>query len=102
LKIDVEGHESAVLAGGRKTLERYRPALLVECEARHRPDGDVRAVFDFLCGLGYEGTFFHNGGRRPLSEFDPAVHQRIESHSRRLPYGYVNNFAFEHGRGPAV
>jgi FkbM family methyltransferase len=102
LKIDVEGHESAVLAGGRQTLERYRPALLIECEARHRPDGDVRGVFDFLHSLGYVGTFFHNGQRRPLAEFDPAVHQRFDAQLDRLPRGYVNNFAFEAGRGSRV
>jgi FkbM family methyltransferase len=102
LKIDVEGHESAVLAGGRQTLERYRPALLVECEARHRPDGDVRGVFDFLHSLGYAGTFFHNGQRRPLAEFDRTVHQRIDPRSPGLPGSYVNNFAFEVGQGSRV
>ena len=95
LKIDVEGHELAVLNGGRKTLEMHHPSLLIECEARHRPDGDVRPVFDLLQSLGYNGTFFHNGRRRPLTEFDPTVHQKIESDSDGLPHGYVNNFAFE-------
>ena len=94
VKIDVEGHELAVLRGGRKTLEVHRPTLLIECEARHRPDGDVRAVFDLLQSLGYDGTFFHNGRRRPLAEFDPAVHQKFDPNSDSLPPGYVNNFAF--------
>jgi hypothetical protein len=102
VKIDVEGHESSVLAGGRQTLVRYKPALLIECEARHRPDGDVRGVFEFLHSLGYAGTFFHNGQRRPLAGFDPAVHQRIDPQSQHLPRGYVNNFAFEAGRGSRV
>ncbi len=97
LKVDAEGHESAVLAGGRQTLERFRPALLIECEARHRPDGDVRPVFEFLHGLGYTGTFFQNGRRQPLVEFAPVVHQRLNPDSRHLPSDYVNNFAFEHG-----
>jgi FkbM family methyltransferase len=102
LKIDVEGHESAVLAGGRQTLQRYRPAVLIECEARHRPEANVHAVFAFLLSLGYAGTFFQNGRRRPLAEFDLAVHQRIDSRSLGLPRGYVNNFAFEHGSGSRV
>jgi len=95
LKIDVEGHESAVLAGGREVLERHRPALLIECEARHRPDGDVRPVFEMLESLGYVGSFFHEGRRRPLAEFDAGVHQRVEPDSPWLSRGYVNNFAFE-------
>jgi FkbM family methyltransferase len=94
LKIDVEGHELAVLRGGCKTLQTHRPTLLIECEPRHRPDGDVRPVFEFLASVGYTGTFFHNGRRRPFSEYDPAVHQRIEGDADRLPPGYVNNFAF--------
>jgi len=46
LKIDVEGHEMAVLDGACDMLARNRPTLLVECEARHRSDGSVLAVFD--------------------------------------------------------
>jgi FkbM family methyltransferase len=72
LKIDVEGHELSVLRGGRDTLGRYRPTLLV-------------------------GTFFQNGNRRPLDEFDPAIHQRLDPSSDHLPRGYVNNFAFVPG-----
>ena len=58
LKIDVEGHELAVLEGARHTLEAHRPTILLECEARHRADGDVRPVFELLQSLGYEGSFF--------------------------------------------
>ena len=94
LKIDVEGHESAVLAGARETLARFRPTILVECEARHRADGDVRPVFEFLASLDYEGSFFHAQQRRPLSEFSFDQHQRRRPDGK-LPPDYVNNFAFE-------
>jgi FkbM family methyltransferase len=96
LKIDVEGHERSVLEGAHGTLERYRPALLIECENRHRPDGDVGTVFSFLHSFGYEGSFFLNGTRRSLTEFDPSIHQRIEPGATSTPRGYVNNFAFVH------
>jgi FkbM family methyltransferase len=94
LKIDVEGHELSVLQGAERTLQLHHPTILVECEVRHRPDGDVRPVFEFLKSLGYTGAFFSNGNRRPLAEFDPAVHQRVDPTSNDLPSGYVNNFAF--------
>jgi FkbM family methyltransferase len=94
LKIDVEGHELSVLQGAQKTLELHHPTILVECETRHRADGDVRPVFEFLTSLGYTGSFFCNGGRRPLNEFDPGVHQQLDSNSSDLPAGYANNFAF--------
>src|SRR6476620_790326 len=73
LKIDVEGHELSVLEGGRRTLERHHPMILVECEARHRADGDVRPVFKLLETLGYAGSFFCQGNRIPLAKFDPAI-----------------------------
>jgi FkbM family methyltransferase len=97
LKIDVEGHELSVLEGGRRTLESHHPAILIECEARHRTDGDVRPVFNLLESLGYSGTFFCNGRRHPLAEFDLAFHQRLDPNSDQLPPTYVNNFAFELG-----
>jgi FkbM family methyltransferase len=97
IKIDVEGHESAVLEGARDTLDRHRPTLLVECEARHRPDGDVYGVFDLLRSHGYDGSFFFNGERRPLSEFDASRHQPGLAGQASPPRGYVNNFAFVHG-----
>lgn len=95
IKVDVEGHELEVLEGARETVSAHRPALLVECETRHRPDGDVRPVFEFLLSLGYEGSFFQGQKRRPLADFDAAVHQRIGPDGA-LPAGYANNFAFEH------
>lgn len=94
VKIDVEGHELAVLLGARNLLQCHHPTLLVESEARHRPDGDIRPVFNFLESLRYAGSFFSHGARWPLSEFDPAVHQRLKPIPGHLPPGYVNNFAF--------
>jgi FkbM family methyltransferase len=95
LKVDVEGHELAVLEGARETLSAHRPALLIECEARHRPGGDVRPVFEFLGSLNYEGSFFLNRHRYPLAAFQPSVHQQLfASDAGKLPRHYVNNFAF--------
>jgi FkbM family methyltransferase len=66
-KIDVEGHELAVLRGARATLERDRPALLVEMEDRHRP-GAVDQGRRFLEELGYRGYFLRAGRLRPMDE----------------------------------
>src|SRR3954467_7427486 len=89
LKIDVEGHELSVLNGARRTLEQHHPTILVECEARHRSDHDGQPVFDLLQSVGYTGSFFQLGQRRPLSEFDPATHQRFDPDVPRLPPDYV-------------
>lgn len=35
IKIDVEGAEAALIAGGKKTIEKFRPVLMIELEERH-------------------------------------------------------------------
>jgi FkbM family methyltransferase len=95
VKIDVEGHELMVIEGARQTLSRYHPTMIVECEARHRPDGDVRPVFELLESLGYVGSFFWNGRRLAIADFDSAVHQRLDPVSHRPAGRYANNFVFE-------
>ena len=65
VKIDVEGHELALLEGGRALLERDRPTLVIEAEDRHRP-GAVESVAAFLAGLGYRGAFLRGGALFPL------------------------------------
>lgn len=53
IKIDVEGAEHRVLAGARRTIEVFRPLLLVEIIEADSPGG--RAVWDMLTALGYTG-----------------------------------------------
>jgi FkbM family methyltransferase len=94
VKIDVEGHELAVLRGAADTLRRDRPTLLIEAEERHHP-GAVAAVAGFLAGLGYRGCFETGGIRRPIEEFDPVEHQNPANIDGWVTRGiYVNNFVF--------
>lgn len=51
-KIDVDGHEFSVLSGGRETLERQRPILLIEAGHYHYERAD-RNPFTLLESLGY-------------------------------------------------
>lgn len=98
VKIDVEGHELAVLRGAAETLQRNRPALLVEAEERHHPNA-VAAITEFLSALGYTGYFDLDGTRRPVDEFHPDEHQNPSNiagwkdgwAARSI---YVNNFVF--------
>jgi Methyltransferase FkbM domain len=98
IKIDVEGHELAVLLGATDTLARNQPALVVEAEERHHPNA-VADITTLLAGLGYAGYFDLDGTRRPIEEFDPAHHQNPASigggeNGWASDGGYVNNFAF--------
>ncbi len=49
IKVDVEGHELDVLAGGLRLIEASRPALLIECS------GSYEQVLRLLAPFGYEG-----------------------------------------------
>lgn len=87
IKIDVEGYEDAVLRGGRVTLMRERPNLLIEIEERHKV-GATKGIPKMLEDLGYAGWFLFEGEWRPFSTFEVSKHQRINE----LPY--INNFVF--------
>lgn len=52
LKIDVEGHEAAVLTGARSLLERRRPVIVVEVLNR-RGGRLAEAISSAIDGLGY-------------------------------------------------
>ena len=50
MKIDVEGHEAAVLRGAKATLARYRPAVLCD----YNDDDTLQVVQQLLSPLGYD------------------------------------------------
>lgn len=53
MKIDVEGHEHHILAGGRRTLESGRPFVIFESWREARAPESTLAPFGVLAGLGY-------------------------------------------------
>ena len=101
IKIDVEGHELAVLQGAAELIRRDRPVLLVESEKRHSPEAP-ESIFAFLGALGYGGGFLEDGRPRALSAFRAHQHQP----SANLADGthktgtYINNFIFIPGAAP--
>ena len=98
LKIDVEGHELAVLAGAQATLLRSRCPVLIETEDRHHA-GATAAVFAWMAERGYAGFFLLDSRLTPVLAFDRALHQD-ERHIGGWRDGwarrgiYVNNFIF--------
>ncbi|MGV9296307.1 FkbM family methyltransferase [Amycolatopsis sp. NPDC003676] len=63
LKIDVEGGELRVLEGGEHTIAAFRPAVLVEIEARHtvRYSYSPDDVVQWLTGRGYRMYTWRRG-----------------------------------------
>lgn len=98
LKIDVEGHELAVLRGAGATINRNRPTLLIESEGRHA-EGAPMTVFDWMGSVGYSGYFLMAHCLVGVAEFDASKYQDPNNiggwrsgWKRRGPY--INNFIF--------
>lgn len=104
IKIDVEGHELNALQGLADILEKSKPTIIVESEARHHA-GAPYDVFDFLETFGYQAYFVYRGKLWPKSEFSVEKFQAAfaakEVFNERSP-DYVNNFIFVHPSRRAV
>jgi FkbM family methyltransferase len=88
MKIDVEGHELAVLHGARETIARNKPAIIIEAEERHR-SGAVESVASFLAPFGYKGKYLVKAEEISLEHFDTHRDQ-----AKPEAPGYVCNFIF--------
>ena len=100
VKIDVEGHELAVLQGARHTLTIDQPVLLIECENRHRSNA-IGSVNELLANYGYVGYFYHGKRLHSISRFDVSLQNpaalALLGVKTRSEINYVNNFLFVHG-----
>ena len=96
IKIDVEGHELAVLQGAEQTIRRCRPALIVEIEERHHP-GRSGEIIQYILSLGYAGLFLRDDDLVGIEQFDFATMQNEKNAKRPFAQGsdsYINNFIF--------
>lgn len=98
IKIDVEGHEKAVLEGAQQTIEKNRCNLLIEMEERHCP-GVICEAKAWLEHRRYAGFFIDEGGILAMDKFSLPIHQDPkniggwkENWSRKGKY--INNFIF--------
>jgi FkbM family methyltransferase len=88
VKVDVEGHEEAVLRGAVETLTRCRPNLIVEVEDRHNP-GSVTRLVSWMGERGYSALVIHDGVMLDLASFDLSAHQastRTDRYARNVVF----------------
>jgi FkbM family methyltransferase len=103
LKVDVEGHERAALAGAAELVAASHPLLVIELEERH---GGISPSVDLLREWGYHGRVLVEGAWTSLDDFDLARHQEefLAQHgsasllktSFRRGDKYINNVVFSH------
>jgi FkbM family methyltransferase len=90
IKIDVEGHEEAVLAGAHQTILRNQPVLIVESEDRHN-SGAPRRIAESLAALGYLVFYLKD---RHLCDFSTLRVEDTNPKNLDLGLPYINNFIF--------
>jgi FkbM family methyltransferase len=90
VKIDVEGHEAAVLEGSRALIERERPYLIVEIEERHHP-GKSDAIISGFASKDYGCFYLEAGSLVPLESKSVA---ELQPPARRVDGVPINNFIF--------
>ncbi len=74
IKIDVEGHERAVIAGGLDVLRRHKPLLIIEvAEDPDEADSAAAALFATLAELEYTPYVLVDGRCRPRAKGDRSV-----------------------------
>jgi FkbM family methyltransferase len=101
IKIDVEGHEEAVLDGARETIARCRPRMLIEIVERLSP-GALGRITEFCQGFNYRGYFIFQRSLLPIDRFDVKALQNLENYpdltatlDQRERFGrFIHNFLF--------
>jgi FkbM family methyltransferase len=96
IKIDVEGHELAVVQGALGLIRRDKPLLVIECEGRHMPAGKtVQEFIALVVSLGYTATLAMPGlGELPAADFRDELHQKRAGKRFWDAKDYYNNFIF--------
>ena len=89
VKIDVEGHEEAVLDGASVLIAAQRPVLMIELVEAFNP-GVVARLTERCAALSYN-VYFSKKGLRPIAEFDAA---RDQDEALMPSREYVANFFF--------
>jgi FkbM family methyltransferase len=89
IKIDVEGHEEAVLDGASGLIAAQRPALMIELVEAFNP-GVVARLAERYAAQSYR-VFFLKDGLKPIAEFDAA---RDQDDALLPTREYVANFFF--------
>lgn len=89
IKIDVEGHETAVMNGALELIARDRPTLLIELEERHS-ERTIEESIAAVTALGYEAFVHKAGAIRGIEAFDADADHRAAVETP----AYIFNFIF--------
>lgn len=82
IKIEVQQHEAAVIAGAYETLRQHRPNLIVAWAPLLAGGRRIEDAFASLYELDYRGYFLFENRLVTAAEYDPSVHANPANRKR--------------------
>lgn len=92
IKIDVEGNEMQTLRGARKTIEEYRPILMVEMEQRHHQE-NLWTLISEIIDWGYSANYLDRQTLQPKTLTEEFLNQQNPDNVKNYK-DYINNIIF--------
>jgi FkbM family methyltransferase len=92
LKIDVEGHEFAVLKGGEYFIRHQVELMMLEIEERHHPGKKLAEMIASVEEMGFI-AYYLDPTKKQLVRFSDYPHITQENKHLNTPF-YINNFWF--------
>lgn len=92
IKIDVEGNEMQTLRGARKTIEQYKPILMVEMEQRHHQE-NLWTLISEIADWGYSINYLDRQTLKPTILTEEFLNQQNPDNLKNYK-DYINNIIF--------
>ncbi len=92
IKIDVEGNEMQTLRGARKTIEKFKPILMVEMEQRHHKE-NLWMLISEIADWGYSVNYLDRETLQPKTLTEEFLNQQNPDNVKNYK-DYINNIIF--------
>ncbi|MFC4162787.1 FkbM family methyltransferase [Epilithonimonas zeae] len=92
IKIDVEGNEMQTLRGARKTIEKYKPILMVEMEQRHHQE-NLWTLISEIADWGYSVNYLDREKLQPKILTEEFLNLQNPDNVKNYK-DYINNIIF--------
>lgn len=92
IKIDVEGNEMQTLRGAKKTIEKFKPILMVEMEQRHHKE-NLWTLISEITDWGYSVNFLDRKTLQPKLLTEEFLNQQNPDNVKNYK-DYINNIIF--------
>jgi FkbM family methyltransferase len=100
IKIDVEGHELAVLKGAENYITTHYPTLIIEIEQRHHKSIEVESIFKSFKDKGYN-SYYYSKKQSQLIPYETKTHlTNTTDYFGKI--NYINNYIFIHNSNKTI